>query len=137
SDPAQGPPTPPPPSPVAPPPPPTPQLPPPPRVPRPPTDRPGSAPPPANRRTSRSPRTSTLDRSNRSLAYSITPVSPPAHPSDPRCSPTLTNRSNFALPVETASRRVRKPASSSPTGPPFCSTSITSNNNLRDTDPPP
>src|SRR5262249_400160 len=77
--------------------------------PPPPTAQPG---PPAS--------ASPLPRSNRSLAYSITPLSPPALPSAVRSSAKLTDKSNFALAPATGSTLALSPSSSSCAGALFC-----------------
>src|SRR5215468_3631414 len=87
----------------------------------------GAATAASSRRTSRPARTSTLARSNRSLAYSITPLSPPGPPSALRSSAKLTDKSNFALAPATGSTRALSPASSSSTGALFCNANITWN----------
>ena len=53
-------------------------------------------------------------RSNRSLAYSSTPPIPGRRPSAPRRSDRLTDRSNFALALATASSRTASPAAQPP-----------------------
>ena len=52
-------------------------------------------------RLSRAAIASMLARSNRSVAYSMTPVSPAGVPSDARSSPSARDRSNLALVVAT------------------------------------
>src|SRR5512133_1452005 len=69
----------------------------------------------------------TLPSSNRSLAYSITPLSPPALPSALRSSAKLTDKSNFALAPATGSTLTLSPSSSSCAGALFCSANITWN----------
>ena len=56
-------------------------------------------PPPSSSRSSRSPSVSTLAASNRSLAYSSTPLIPAGVPSAARRSPRPTDRSNLALAI--------------------------------------
>src|SRR4029453_13142661 len=75
-----------------------------------------------------------LGRSKTSLAYSITPASPPGEPSAARCSPRLTDRSNLALALETGSTLALSPESSSCTGALFCNASITWNSGWCDSD---
>src|SRR5215510_6944040 len=87
----------------------------------------GAATAASSRRTSRPARTSTLPRSNRSLAYSITPLIPPALPSAVRRSARLTDKSNFALASATGSTLALTPASSSSTAALFCNANITWN----------
>ena len=75
-------------------------------------------------RTSRPAIASTLERSNRSLAYSSAPSIPAGLPSAPRRSTRLSDRSNFALAVATASKPALSPESSSPSSALFCNTSM-------------
>src|SRR6059036_2963371 len=58
----------------------------------------------------------------------------PGEPSALRCSPRLTDKSNFALALETGSMLALSPASSSCTGALFCNTSITWNSGWCDSD---
>src|SRR5262245_31285854 len=87
----------------------------------------GAATAASSSRTSRPASASTLPRSNRSLAYSITPLSPPALPSAVRSSAKLTDKSNFALAPATGSTLTLSPSSSSCAGALFCNANITWN----------
>src|ERR1700730_9140076 len=67
-------------------------------------------------RPSRPASPSTVPRSNKSAAYSISPTIPPGAPSSPRRSLTLTDRSNFARPTATRSNRAASPATAKRAG---------------------
>ena len=81
---------------------------------------PASATAASSSRTSRAASASTLARSNRSVAYSITPQIPAGAPSAARSSPRLTDRSNLALAVATGSNARRQPGQLE-APPPRCS----------------
>ena len=93
--------------------------------------RSGAASAASRSRTSRPAIASTLARSNRSVAYSRTPDIPAGDPSDARCSPRLTDRSNLAVVAATGSNAVVSPGRSKPAGALFWNASITWNSGWR------
>src|ERR1700730_16342408 len=88
----------------------------------------------SSRRTNRPAIASTVSRSNRSVAYSITPDIPAGVPSAPRSSLTLTARSNLAVAVATGSNRVASPGTSKRAAALFWNASITWNSGWCDSD---